>query len=220
MALDQAEAAVPAGTTDNRREFMLRAALFVIAERGFTDTRIADVAERAGTSPALVIYYFSTKDNLLTEAIRLAEDRWYEQGVCRMDAIPDAVGRLQEIVTWICIPLPDDEFPDPWSLWIDLWARSQRHPEVARVREEFDTRWRGAIARAVSDGQREGAFSAADPTEFAITLLALLDGLAVQMALGDRAVDPAFALRVAMGFASRSLGFDWTEIGTSVASPA
>ena len=49
-------------------------------ERGYPDTRIADVAERAGTSPALVIYYFKTKDQLLTEAIRYAEDTWYEAG--------------------------------------------------------------------------------------------------------------------------------------------
>ena len=59
---------------------MLRAALEVIAERGFPETRIADVAERAGTSPALVIYYFKTKDNLLTEAMRFAEDLWYDLG--------------------------------------------------------------------------------------------------------------------------------------------
>jgi AcrR family transcriptional regulator len=223
MTLDQAGSELPevsAVPTDNRREDMLRAALHVIAERGFTDTRIADVAERAGTSPALVIYYFQSKDNLLTEAIRLAEDRWIEQGVERMQAIPDAVGRLEEIVTWICIPLPDDEFPEPWSLWIDLWARSLRHPEVARVREEFDARWRSAIARAVIDGQAEGAFGPNDPTEFAIALLALLDGLAVQVALGDPAVDTGFALRTAMGFASRVLGFTWSGDPVGTGSPS
>jgi AcrR family transcriptional regulator len=213
MTLDQGGTDVSTGMAvpaDNRRDDMLRAALHVIAERGFTDARIADVAVRAGTSPALVIYYFQSKDKLLTEAIRLAEDRWYEQGVQKMQAIPDAVGRLEEIVTWICLPRVDDEFPDPWSLWIDLWARSQRHPEVARVREEFDVRWRGAIVRAVIEGQAAGTFGPTDAVEFAIALLALLDGLAVQMALGDPAVDAAFALRVAMGFASLVLGFSWS----------
>jgi AcrR family transcriptional regulator len=60
MTLDQASAEVwaAAAPPDNRRQDMLRAALHVIAVRGFADTRIADVAERAGTSPALVIYYF------------------------------------------------------------------------------------------------------------------------------------------------------------------
>ena len=36
------------GTADQRREQMLRAALEVIDERGYPETRIADVAERAG----------------------------------------------------------------------------------------------------------------------------------------------------------------------------
>ena len=53
---------------------MLVAAAELIAERGFSETRIADVAERVGASPALVIYYFGTKDSLLTEALRYSED--------------------------------------------------------------------------------------------------------------------------------------------------
>jgi AcrR family transcriptional regulator len=216
MALHHVGTDVPEGVAgptlpaDRRRDDMLRAALYVIADRGFTDARIADVAERAGTSPALVIYYFRSKDNLLTEAIRLAEDHLYDQGVRRIRAIPDAVGRLEEVVSWICFPPSDDEFPDPWSLWIDLWARAQRHLEVARVRQEFDVRWRNAIAQVVIDGQAGGEFQATDPIEFAITLLAMLDGLAVQIALGDPAVDAAFALRAAMGFASGVLGASWS----------
>ena len=71
---------------------MLQAALEVIVERGYADTRIADVAERSGTSPALVIYYFKTRDQLLTEAIRYSEDSWYAEGLRRLGEIPAAVG--------------------------------------------------------------------------------------------------------------------------------
>src|SRR5580658_9156117 len=69
------------GMADQRREQMLQAALDVIVERGYPDTRITDVAERAGASPALVIYYFKTRDQLLTEALRYSEDAWYEAGI-------------------------------------------------------------------------------------------------------------------------------------------
>ena len=44
------------GVADARRDQMLAAAAQLIAERGFSDTRIADVAKRVGASPALVIY--------------------------------------------------------------------------------------------------------------------------------------------------------------------
>src|ERR1700734_1682120 len=83
---------------EQRREQLLRAALDVIVSRGYADTRIADVAEHAGTSPALVIYYFKTRDQLLTEALRYSEDQWYEAGLERLEVIATAVGRLTELI--------------------------------------------------------------------------------------------------------------------------
>ncbi|HEV2240760.1 MAG TPA: TetR family transcriptional regulator, partial [Streptosporangiaceae bacterium] len=97
------------GIADHRREQMLRAALEVIAERGYADTRIADVAERTGISPALVIYYFKTKDQLLTEAIRYSEDAWYADGQRRLAALPTAAARVEEIVAMSCLPEADPE---------------------------------------------------------------------------------------------------------------
>src|SRR5437588_7904517 len=92
-----------------RREQMLRAAVDVIVGRGYADTRIADVAERAGASPALVIYYFKTRDQLLTEAIRYSEDSWYAEGLRRMEQIPSAARRLAELVAMTCLPDSDPE---------------------------------------------------------------------------------------------------------------
>src|SRR5215831_12989693 len=92
------EAAGPRDAGEQRREQMLQAALDVIVERGYADTRISDVAERTGTSPALVIYYFKTRDHLLTEAIRYSEDAWYAEFLRRSEHIPTAAGRLAELV--------------------------------------------------------------------------------------------------------------------------
>jgi AcrR family transcriptional regulator len=199
-----------AGTADQRREQMLRAALEVITERGYADSRIADVAERAGTSPALVIYYFKTKDQLLTEAIRFAEDLWYEEGTRRMAAIPTAAGRLEEVVAMSCLPEADTDTPNSWVLWLDLWAQALRHPEVATVRQKYDERWRQTITSLVVEGQEAGEFGPVDPADFAVLFSALLDGLAIQSALGDPSVDERKAFELAMAFAADRLGFTWT----------
>ncbi len=204
------QAGAVADTADQRREQMLRAAIEVIEERGFPDTRIADVAARAGTSPALVIYYFKTKDQLLTEALRYAEDAWYEAGTRRMAGIPSAAGRLEELVAMNFLPEADTYPTTSWLLWLDLWAQSVRLPEVAGVRQKFDERWRETITAVVRDGQEAGEFGPVDADDFGLALSALLDGLAVQVALHDPAVGPRRAFEVGMRFAASQLGFEWT----------
>jgi AcrR family transcriptional regulator len=200
------------GTADQRREQMLQAALEVMAERGYPETRIADVAERAGTSPALVIYYFKTKDQLLTEAIRYSEDNWYAAGTSRMAAIPTAAGQLEELVAMSCLPEADAEPNSSWGLWLDLWSQALRHPEVAWVRQKFDERWRETISSLVLAGQEAGEFGPVDPADFAISLSALLDGFAVQIALSDTVVSPHRGFELSMHFAAKELGFDWAPV--------
>jgi len=197
------------GTADKRREQMLRAALQVIVERGYAESRIADVAERAGTSPALVIYYFKTKDQLLTEAMRFSEDTWYEAGTRRMEQIPTAAGKLEEIVAMCCLPEADTEPETSWVLWLDLWSQAARHPEVAIVRRKFDERWRALIRSLVVAGQESGEFGPVDPDDFAVLMSSLLDGLAVQIALVDQVVDASRAFELTMRLIAAQLGFAW-----------
>jgi AcrR family transcriptional regulator len=199
-----------ASPADSRREQLLDSALAVIEERGFAETRIADVAASAGISPALVIYYFKTRDQLLTEAIRLNEDRWYAEGTARIASIPTAAGRLEELVAMSCLPEVEGDDRVSWVIWLDLWAQAARHAEVADVRKEFDEHWRRTIADLVVEGQRASEFAAVDAEDFAVSLSALLDGFAVQSALSDPVVDNARAFRLSMQFAATTLGFDWS----------
>ncbi len=205
---------------EQRREQMLRAAMDVIVERGYADTRIADVAERAGTSPALVIYYFKTRDQLLTEAIRYSEDHWYATGTKRLESIPTAAGQLTEMIAMTVLPPPAEPDTDPaprseWLLWLDLWALSPRNSGVAAVRRKFDERWRQTITAIVLAGQEAGEFTPIDADEFAVTLSALLDGMAVQIALEDPGVPPSRAYDLAMRFAAGQLGFEWKPAAAS-----
>jgi len=202
----KADAAVVA---DQRRDQMLEAAAELIAERGFADTRIADVAKRVGASPALVIYYFGTKDTLLTEALRFSEQSFYTVADELLASTPSLVKRLETLVHLTCVPQTKDEVPGAWGLWFDLWAQAFRHPEVKKDRVELDQRWRSMVAQVARDGIHNGEIGTVDAEEFAVAFAALLDGLSIQVALEDPVVDPERAYRIAMRFAATSLGFDW-----------
>ena len=189
---------------DVRRDQMLVAAAHLIAERGFSDTRIADVAERVGASPALVIYYFGTKDSLLTEALRWSERSFYASVEEMLQGTPKLRVRIENLVD-SCVPASKD-VPDDWGLWFDLWAQAFRHPEVKKDRAALDQQWRDLITRVVQAGVDAGEIGALDVEAFTVMWTALLDGLVVQVALEDPVVDAALAKRIALDVAVKELG--------------
>lgn len=187
-----------------RREEMLAAAAQLIAERGFAETRIADVAKRVGASPALVIYYFGTKDSLLTEALRWSERAFYASVDAMLQETPALRDRIESLVAW-CLP-DAREVPSDWGLWFDLWAQAFRHPEVKKDRAALDQQWRDLVTRVVQAGVDEGEIGPVDVAAFTIVWTALLDGLVVQVALDDPVVDGARARSLALDIATRELG--------------
>jgi len=195
----------PAPATENnepRRIEMLRAAAELICERGFGDTRIADVAKRAGVSSALVIYYFGTRDRLLVDALRYSEESFYEAAEKMLAETPSVHERLSLLVNWTCVPEIEYEIPGAWGLWFDLWAQAFRHDEVKAGRAELDARWRTMIIDAIKSDEVD---SGVDVKMFALEFSALLDGLSIQVALEDPEVDSAIAYDIAMRFAEREL---------------
>ena len=197
--------AEPAPATENnepRRIEMLRAAAELICERGFGDTRIADVAKRAGVSSALVIYYFGTRDRLLVDALRYSEESGYEAAEKMLAEIPSLHERLSFLVKWTCVPEADNEIAGAWGLWFDLWAQAFRHDEVKAGRVELDARWRSMIIDTVKSAELDAEI---DARMFALEFSALLDGLSIQVALDDPEVDSALAYDIAMRFAEREL---------------
>jgi AcrR family transcriptional regulator len=189
-----------------RRVQMLRAAAELICERGFGDTRIADVAKRADASSALVIYYFGTRERLLVDALRYSEQNFYDAAEKMLAEVASVRERLSLLVQWTCVPENAGDVPGSWGLWFDLWAQAFRHPEVKQDRVELDGRWRSMIVDVVKAGQADGDVGKVDVHAFAITFAALLDGLSIQVALGDPDVTPDSAYKIAMRFAEGELG--------------
>ena len=181
-----------------RKPQLLAAAAEVISERGVDATRIADVAERAGTSPPAVLYWFDSRDELLGEALTFAEDAFYERFSKRLAALADPRDRLLALID-------ASVSGEDWVLWVELWTRALRDERLREARQRLDDRWRAQIATIIADGVEAGVFADADPDRAALELAALIDGLAVQVALGDRVVSPSLMRETCVEVAERVL---------------
>jgi AcrR family transcriptional regulator len=182
-----------------RKPQLLGAAAEVISERGVEATRIADVAERAGTSPPAVLYWFDSRDELLGEALTFAEDAFYERFSERLAALADPRARLLALID-------ASASGEDWVLWVELWTRALRDERLREARQRLDDRWRAQIATIIADGVEAGVFADTDPENVALELAALIDGLAVQVTLGDRLVSAALMRAICLDMAGRLLG--------------
>lgn len=193
----------------DRHQEIVEAAARVITERGLAETRIADIAEQAGVSPGLILYYFGSKDRLLAEALTYANDQFYlrmSREVRRIDSAREQLRRLIDL----SVPgyLPEYGRLDEWALWIEVWVRALRDAEMARDREALDQRWRNQIADIIRAGQASGEFTSTAPAEdLALRLACLIDGLAIQVVMNDPQVTPERMHRTCMEVAANELGF-------------
>jgi AcrR family transcriptional regulator len=55
---------------DERADLILAAALAAFGENGYADTKLADIARRAGVSTSTVLRYFPSKDEIFREVVR------------------------------------------------------------------------------------------------------------------------------------------------------
>ncbi|EWM13781.1 TetR-family transcriptional regulator [Kutzneria sp. 744] len=168
--------AMPRKTATARRAEVLEETLTQIRALGMAAVRVADVAEASGVSPALIIYHFGTKENLLSEALVHA----CAQDLSTLDSIVAGPGspaaRLLAALDWYAPSGP----ARGWTIWIDAWSVALRDNTLSRVLTDLQRRWIDAIAAVIDDGVTAGLFPLVDSVAVAGRLTSYLDGLAVR----------------------------------------
>jgi AcrR family transcriptional regulator len=167
-----------------RLDALLRTACDVIAERGLANTRTADVARAAGVSQALVFYHFATKERLLARAFAYAAER----DLARLDAVANSVASPMDKLRSVLKLYAPAGRSKSWVMWIDGWSESLRVPELEAVSRRLDLRCKEALTGVIAAGVREGTFECDDPVGAAWRINALIDGLAVQVAVHERVI--------------------------------
>jgi AcrR family transcriptional regulator len=175
-------------TKDERRDALVRAAIDVIAERGLSGTRVADIGSRAGISPGHVLYYFEGKSQIFMRALRRIEDDLRVEIHTAWGTTPGAAERWRRLVELAAPTGPGDP---RMLLWIQAWELAPRDPEVSALVVELDRGWIDLLVEAIDYGVANGEFVVADAREFAIRFAAMMDGLMLQVIAGSGTLDRA-----------------------------
>ena len=188
------------------RDELLRHAKAVAVERGFDALRFTDVAEATGVPVSSLQYAFGTRDRLVREVLRAGVAGELQRMETAVERERDPWKRLEKFVR-LGISIDDDRRREGWLLWIEYWRAASRDPDLREESAGISRQWRRLVRGAVDDGVRAGQFHIDGTAEdAAASLVALVDGMSLQVEVGDDRMRSARATRAAMHAARRILG--------------
>lgn len=175
------KATPPAAHVEGGRPLQIvRETVRLIAEHGFHAVRVADIARACATSSAAIHYHFPGRAELLEAAVRWCMDEDTARRAARLAEADDAAAELSQLIA-LQTPRTAQQRRQ-WAVWLDLWAEAARSTTVGRLHSEYYRQWRETVADVVRRGVGQGVFRAGlDPQAAALTLTALIDGLATHV---------------------------------------
>jgi AcrR family transcriptional regulator len=187
------------------RERILEAAARRIASEGIDGVRIARIAIDAGVSTSLVHYHFASREALLAEALDWSYMHAGDVRIAAGEPQPSShAERLRSMIEG-CLPTTP-ALREDWVLWVELWLRAVRHPELEPVAEELYSRLHKWFANEIAAGVAAGEFERCDVDEVADRALALIDGLGIRNLIGDRTMSLERARHTVESVLARELG--------------
>ncbi|MEU6812921.1 TetR/AcrR family transcriptional regulator [Streptomyces sp. NPDC046831] len=186
------------------REEVLAAAMAMIAERGLEQLTMAALGREVGMSSGHLLYYFRSKDELLLRTLE-----WSERGLgAERGRLLARTGPVRErLDAYVDLYVPDGHRDPHWTLWLEVWNRSQNADDDARDRQAaIEGAWHRDLAALIAEGVSRGEFRPVDADRFATRLRALLDGFSLNVAIGLRGTDRQRVLGHVREFLDESLG--------------
>jgi len=81
----------------DKHEAILRAAITVFAEKGYFNSKVADIASEAGVADGTVYLYFKSKEEILHSIFNRAMEKFIDEGTKELSNIKDVTKRLARI---------------------------------------------------------------------------------------------------------------------------
>ena len=189
-----------------RRRQLANAGRRVLLERGAVGVRVKDIAERAGITPSSVLYYYPRLDELMIEVSRDAMERYAERRSREVRALDDPVAQLRLAIR-LGVPTGPDDEESRLLYELDAFVGSSSAFRV--LSSSFFDRQVTLYQQVLDAGAAQGAFELAAPADsLARGLVAMEDGLGLQVVVGHPGLDSAEAERILVRHASAVTGAD------------
>lgn len=183
---------------DLRKRQLIDATIAAIAEVGFAQSTLGEIARRAGVSPGLVAHYFENKDGLLEATMRRLVGALGRTVTARLATLEGPRERIQAVIETNLGPAEFDRRTA--TVWLAFWSQVPHSPRVARIQRAYERRTESTLVHAFL------AFTPrTEARRLARAVAALIDGIWIRAALSTSEPDPAEAIAIVSAFVDAQL---------------
>jgi TetR/AcrR family transcriptional regulator, transcriptional repressor of bet genes len=177
-------------TPKARRADLIAACAKSLATRGAHGTSVRTICVEAGVSPGLLRHYFDGIDALIAETYRDTGAR--VQAALEAAATATGEGARDRLLAYLTASFaPPVADPDLLATWLAFWTLTKTDAEIANVHGEIYSLYRQRLETLLA------ACAPGDHRLTAVALTALVDGLWLELSLGNAPFTPAEAATLA-----------------------
>ena len=168
-----------------RKRQITRAAYEIIAEKGYNNFTMMDIAKRAGVSSGLIHHYFKDKENMLVTLLREMQQNIRQSLEQSIDPIADPREKL-EIFMDQAFGLVENE-KEYIYVTFDFLTQIKFNERMQRILSKLYRGYRETIVMILREGKAKGIFNEVDEHYVATMFVSLLLGLEQQYIIDSSA---------------------------------
>jgi len=170
-----------------RRRQIVETAIRTIAQRGYSQASLAEIAREAGISKGVISYHFEGKDDLFEEILARLRREPAEFVKQRVDACASAHEKLRAYVRANFEYMKGHR--TAYVALVDMWGSRGTSQGGQRFNVEAYEPSRKYIARILESGRQRGEPALGSPMTTASVIQAAIDGVMLQWVFDEEHVD-------------------------------
>ena len=160
---------------DIRKDQIMNAAQVVVASKGYDQTRMDDIVERAQLSKGAIYWYYKSKKDIYLSLI----DFWfneYSAGVLKSLEDKDSSSeQLKSLFEYFVDQF--DQNPDTFKIMVEFWRTSGLDVDFNNKLQEIYSQFLEYIIDIIKNGIDSGEFKKVDPRITALSILINIEGI-------------------------------------------
>ena len=160
---------------DIRKDQIMNAAQAVIIKKGFDQSRMDDIVNKAQLSKGAIYWYYKSKKEVYLSLV----DYWFNQysnGVLKsLEDKHSSSDQLQSLFDYFINQF--DQYPVTFKIMVEFWRTSGLDPDFNDKLQEIYSHFLEYIINIIKSGVKNGEFKKVDPRITALSILINIEGI-------------------------------------------